>query len=52
MESERGVSRSIIDELHYWDTQGDQWEGQSAVTRRITHDFHSSDIQRDHMEGK
>ena len=35
MEGERGVSRSIIDELHSSDTQGDQMEGESGVTRSI-----------------
>ena len=32
MESESGVTRSIIDELFSWDIQGDQKEGQSGVT--------------------
>ena len=32
MEGEMDVTRSIIDELHYWDIQGDQMEGQSGVT--------------------
>ena len=32
MEGERGVTRSIIDELYSWDIQGDQKEGQSGVT--------------------
>ena len=35
MEEERGFSRSIIDELHYWDIQEDQMEGESGVTRSI-----------------
>ena len=29
MEGELGISRSIIDELDYWDIQGDQMEGES-----------------------
>ena len=33
MEGESGSSRSIIDELHSWDIQGDQMEGKSGVTR-------------------
>ena len=31
MEGEIGVTRSIIDELHSSDTQGDQMEGESGV---------------------
>ena len=31
MEGERGVTRSIIDELHPWDIQGAQIEGESGV---------------------
>ena len=32
MEDESGVTRSIIDELHSSDIQGDQMEGESGVT--------------------
>ena len=32
MESESGVTRSIIDELHSSDIQRDQMEGESGVT--------------------
>ena len=32
MEGESGVTRSIIDELHSQDIQGDQMEGGSVVT--------------------
>ena len=32
MEGESGVTRSIIDELHSWDIQGDQMEGEIAIT--------------------
>ena len=32
MEGERGVTRSIIDELHSSDIQGDQKEYESGVT--------------------
>ena len=32
MECESGVSRSIIDEFHSSDIQGDQMEGESSVT--------------------
>ena len=45
MEVETGVTRSIIDELHSSDIQGDEMEGESGVTRRIIDELHSSDIQ-------
>ena len=32
MESQSGVTRSIIDELHSSDIEGDQMEGESGVT--------------------
>ena len=32
MEAGSGVTRVIIDELHSWDIQGDQMEGESGVT--------------------
>ena len=32
MEGESGVTRSLFDELHSWDIQGDQMEGESGVT--------------------
>ena len=32
MESEGGVTRSMIDELHSWDLQGEQMSGESGVT--------------------
>ena len=32
MEGESGVTRSIIDELHFWDIQRDQMEGEGGVT--------------------
>ena len=35
MEGESGVTRSIIDELHSSDIQGDQTEGESGVARSI-----------------
>ena len=44
MEGENGVTRSIVDELHSWDIQGDKMEGESGVTRRIIDDLHSWDI--------
>ena len=45
MEDESGVTRSIIDELHYSDIQGDQMEGESAVIQNIIDELHSSDIK-------
>ena len=44
MEGESGVTRSIIDEFHSWDIQGDQMEGESGVTRSIIDELPSSDI--------
>ena len=35
MKGESGVTRSVIDELHSWDIQRDQMEGQSGVTPSI-----------------
>ena len=32
MEGESGGTRSIIDELHSWDIQGDEMESESGVT--------------------
>ena len=45
MEGESGVTRSIIDEVHSSDIQGDQMEGESGVTRSIIDELHSLDIQ-------
>ena len=47
MEAESGVTRSIIDELHTWNIQGDQMKGESGVTRSINDEFHSWYIQGD-----
>ena len=44
MEGESGITRSIIDELHSSDIQGDQREGESGVTRSIIEEFVSSDM--------
>ena len=44
MEGAIGVTRSIIDELHCCDIQGDQKEGESGVTRSMIDEIHSSDI--------
>ena len=45
MEAENGVTRSIIDELHSWDIQRDQLEGESRATGNINDELHSSDFQ-------
>ena len=49
METEIGVTRRIIEELHSPDIQGDQIEGASDVTRSIIEELHSWDIQGDQM---
>ena len=49
MEGESGVIRSIIDDLHSQDIQGDQIEVKSGVTRSISNELHSSDIQANQM---
>ena len=46
MESESGVTRRIMDELHFSDIQGDQMEGGRGMD-----ELHFSDIQGDQMEG-
>ena len=51
MESESGVTQSIIDELHSLDIQGDKMVAETGVTRSIIDEIHSSFIQRDQMEG-
>ena len=37
MEGESGVTRSIIDELHSTDIEGDKMEGEGGVTGSIIH---------------
>ena len=44
MEGERGVTRSIIDEIHSSDIQRDEIDGECGVTRSIIDEDHSSDI--------
>ena len=44
MEGESGVIRSIIEELHSWDIQGDPRENESGVTRKIIDDVYSWDV--------
>ena len=36
MERESGVTRSIVDELHSWDIQGDQMEGERKVLLQVS----------------
>ena len=36
MEGESGVTRSINDEIHIWDIQGDQMEGESMVLLEVS----------------
>ena len=45
MEGESGVTRSIIDELHYSEIQRDPMESESGVIRSIIDELHSWDIQ-------
>ena len=45
MEGESGVARSVFDELHSSDIEGDQIEGESGVTRCIIDELHILDIQ-------
>ena len=52
MERESGVTRSLINELHSSDIQGDQMEGEDGVSRSIIDELHSSDMQGDQMEGE
>ena len=49
MESESGVTRSIIDEIHSSYIQGDQMEGESCVTGSNIDEIHSSDIKIDQI---
>ena len=51
MEGKRGVTRSIIDELHSSDMQRYQIKVESSVPRSIIDELNSSDIQGDQMEG-
>ena len=51
MESEGGVTRSIIDELLSSDIQGDEMVDESRVTQSIIDELHSWDMQGYQMEG-
>ena len=46
MAGESCVTRSIINELHSSNIQGDQMARESVVTRCIINELHSSDMQR------
>ena len=36
MEGESGVTRSIVNELHFWNIQGDQMDGESMVLLEVS----------------
>ena len=44
MERESGVSRSIIDQLHSSNIQGDEMEGESCVTQSMIDELQSWEI--------
>ena len=44
MEGESGVTRSIVDELHSLDSQGDLMEDESGLTRSTIDELNSWDI--------
>ena len=52
MKGESGVTRSMFDELHTSDMQGDQMEVESGLTRSFIDELHSWDIQGGQMEGE
>ena len=41
MDGKSAITRSITDELHFSDIQGDQMEGENGVTRSIIDEFNS-----------
>ena len=47
MEGESGVTRSIIDEVHSSDIQGDQMEAETGVTGSIIDELRSLYIEGD-----
>ena len=47
MEGEKGVTRSVIDELHSSDIQRNQMEGECGITRSSFDFLNSLGIQRD-----
>ena len=50
MEGESGVTRSIIDELHFSDIQVGLMAGKSGVTPSIIDELHSWENQGDQKE--
>ena len=52
MAGESGVTQSIIDELHSFDTQEDQVERGSGLTRSTIDELHSWDNQVGQMESE
>ena len=44
MEGENGATRSVIDELHSSDIQGDQMKGERYVSGNMIDELHSSNI--------
>ena len=52
MEGESAVTRTILNELHSWDIQGDEIEVVSGVTRSIIDEVFFWDIQEDQREGE
>ena len=52
MKGESGVTRSIIDELQFWDIVGDQMKGESGVTRSFIDELRCSGIQGAQLAGE
>ena len=44
MKGESGVTRTIIDEPHSWDIEGDQMEGEGGVTGSLIDVPYSADM--------
>ena len=51
MEDESGVTRSIIDELHFSDIQRDQIAGKGGVIGSIIDELHFADIEDYKIQG-
>ena len=52
MAGESGFTRSIMDEVYFWDIQRHQMEGESGVIRSIIDELDSYDIQGDQVEAE
>ena len=50
MVDESRVAGSMIHELHSWDIQRDQMEGENVVSRSSIDELHSWDIEGDQKE--